>query len=74
MRAPYFSTPPRVPDGNPVSAFLRDLTQWATKEFNRRTPERQPVPELYLNSPDMSTWRIEVSDTGTITATKVSPP
>lgn len=72
MRGPYYSSPPVPPTGNTLAGYLRDLTQWAAREFNRRTPERQPVPELYLNSPDQSVWRVEVSDSGVITATKVS--
>lgn len=67
------SSPPIAPAG-PLQAFLRDLTRWAVMEFNRRTPERQPVPELFLTSPDKSVWRVEVSDAGAISTTKVSGP
>lgn len=55
----------------PLRAYLTNLANAITREFNRRPTPESPVSSVLLASPDGSVYSVAVTDAGVLTATKV---
>lgn len=52
-------------------AFMLELVAAIQREFDNLTNQRTALPAMMLLSPDHSSWRVTVTDAGTLAAEKL---